>query len=175
MACDYLSSFSKLIRNILDNSRKTSVPLDDELDTLEKYLSLEQLRFKDKLNYSFEIDPDLDTSEYTIPPMILQPYIENAILHGIAPKNEGGKVKISIRKNDKEHTLECSIEDDGIGRQQASTKEKLTKSQSLGMLVTRERLKQLYQDKDAKNDVIITDLYHNDTAIGTKVEITIPV
>ncbi len=174
-ACNYLSSFSKLIRNILENSRKTLIPLDDELETLEKYLSLEQLRFKDKLRYSFEINPDMDTSEFSIPPMILQPYIENAIIHGIAPKQDGGLIKISIKENVENNTLECCIEDNGIGRQEAGKKEKLTKSQSLGMLVTRERLKQLYNNKETKNDVVITDLYSNGLAAGTKVKIILPI
>jgi len=173
-ACNYLSNFSDLIRDILQNSRQSFIPLDEELETLEKYLKLEQLRFKDKLDYKISTNLTVDASEINIPPMILQPYIENAIIHGIAPKESMGKIDITI-ENKQQQLIKCTIQDNGIGRVAASKIKKPTNAKSLGMLVTSERLQLLQTENGINTEVTITDLFDGDIPVGTRVELILPI
>ncbi len=168
----YLTQFSTLMRSVLDNSEQDFIPLSNEIELLELYLKLEHLRFKDKFDYELIIDDALDVSEYQIPPMLLQPFVENAVWHGLRYKKEKGKLEIKIGQKNFE-TVEISITDDGIGRKKSKelkTKNQL-KQKSKGMNNIKRRiaiLNEMYKDKV---DVFIDDLF--DDASGTKVILTL--
>lgn len=174
----YLAKFSKLIRSILENCEKPTVSLKKEIELLEAYIQLEKLRFKSKLDYQINIDNEIDADDTYLPAMILQPFVENAILHGIVPKNNGesGMVKIGV-KNGNEESLLCCIEDNGIGRENAArlNKKSSLKSKSMGIKINRERLNLI--SKNGQNNAIqIIDLKDAENeAIGTRVEINIPI
>lgn len=114
----YLSRFSMLIRSILDNSMKTLIPLDKSIESIDMYVELEQLRFSDKFEYSKIIDENIPMRDFMVPPMLLQPFVENAILHGIVPKYGKGSLQITLKRL--HASLHCIIRDDGIGRKAAS-------------------------------------------------------
>ncbi|MEM7368156.1 MAG: histidine kinase [Bacteroidota bacterium] len=176
-ASDYLNQFSRLIRLILQNSRSEYINLTNELEALKLYMDMERLRFKNRFEYEFLLDPQLSIDMVEIPPMLLQPYVENAIWHGLMHKQGSGKIRVSIHQLDTQ--LRCVIEDDGIGREKAQTlKSSYTrkKKASIGMKLTKDRIdmiQRLYQ-VDASVDII--DLKDPITNIGsgTKVIITIP-
>lgn len=113
----YLSDFSKLMRQVMENSQKDFILLDTEIEILTLYLKLEHSRFKDKFNYTFTIDPQIDRYKIEIPPMLIQPYIENAVWHGLRYKETMGKLDVSFKKI--EDGLEISVIDDGIGREES--------------------------------------------------------
>lgn len=174
-AMSYLSKFARLMRGILEHSRQSMISLQDELETLSLYIELEQLRFKDKYNYVLEIDPQIDREMIFVPPMLIQPFVENAIKHGLVNKNGKGLLKIALSKENK--LIRCVVEDNGIGRIKADA----GKSQgdkphrSLGMQVTRERMEALKAELDVDCDFIITDLKdENGEPLGTRVDILIP-
>ncbi len=174
-AINYLAKFSNLMRFILTHSQKPFVNLSDEMKSMEIYLDVERLRFDNKFNYSFEIDPDIDEEFLEIPPMIIQPYIENAILHGLLNKEGVGNLKVTLKFKDKEY-LRCIVEDDGIGREKAAEIRSRSglKHKSKGMEITQKRLEILNKSNKSQPNVIITDLLdenHNPT--GTRVEILI--
>jgi ligand-binding sensor domain-containing protein len=135
----YLSDFAKLIRKNLDSSNDNLTTLRDELERLELYLRLEHMRFKDKFEYSIEVDPDLDQDAVKVPAMLLQPFLENSIWHGILPKNAPGRVDVKvIRKND---SIEFTITDDGIGIDSSLANKSGTDSHiSKGMAITSGRI-----------------------------------
>jgi ligand-binding sensor domain-containing protein len=138
----YISGFAKLIRATLQHSTTAYIPLSDEMDYLSTYLSLEKLRFQDKMDYSIEVDPTLSRREICIPPMLIQPYVENCMRHGLRHKRDGkGYIWISARPaGDK---MVCIIEDNGIGRQRAAqykTREHI-EYQSRGMSLTADRIR----------------------------------
>jgi sensor histidine kinase YesM len=169
----YLTSFSKLMRKILDNSRKDIVSLRDELEATKLYLDLESVRVENKFDYSIVIDRSLNEDEITMPALVFQPFLENSIWHGIHPKPDNGFIEIIINvKTDAEnrHFLNIEISDNGIGRKAAEKKKKETFRKSHGLEITMERLKM----NDPKNTVEITDLYdeHHNPA-GTLVNIKI--
>src|SRR5690606_31493290 len=114
----YLSDFSQLMRAVLENSDEDFIPLKKEIELLELYTKLEHFRFKDKFDYTITVDETIAVDDYQIPPMLLQPYIENAVWHGLRYKTEKGHLHISIdKKNDTEITI--TIADDGIGRERS--------------------------------------------------------
>ncbi len=175
-ASNYLSKFAYLIRSVLDMAQQADVLLQDEIKALELYLELERLRFRKKLEHEIIIDEAIDITEVKVPSMLIQPYVENAIKHGILHKKEKGRVKIDLDL--KEDILVCMIEDDGVGRKKAlEIKEAQAHAhQSIGMQVTKERLDILNAKRDHKVNVNIIDLYDDDqTACGTRVEIYIPI
>ena len=175
-ASDYLTKFSKLIRLILENSDKQKVNLADELSMLETYMQLEQNRLDNKFDYYISIEPAIKTTSYEIPSLILQPFIENAIWHGIVHKTEKGIININIRKE--LNNLICIIEDNGIGRNKAASlkQKQIIKHKSMGMKVTEDRLKILNQLNLETPSVTIVDMFNEDhQPSGTHVEIIIPV
>ena len=181
-ALNYLSKFSKLIRKILENSRENTVSLSNELQLLELYIQLEQLRFDHKFDYHFDVDQKIDLENTQIPPLLIQPYVENAILHGLLNKDGKGDLWLSVQRNN--GMLVCGIEDNGIGRTKAREIEqaKISKHRSLGIKVTDERIATLSTLLDYKIDVTIEDLCEQkqtsadeDQPLGTRVTITIPV
>jgi hypothetical protein len=135
----YLSDFAKLIRKNLDSSNDNLTTLRDELERLELYLRLEHMRFKDKFEYSIVVDPDLDQDAIKVPAMLLQPFLENSIWHGILPKNAPGRVDVKVvRKND---SIEFTITDDGIGIESSLANKSGTDSHiSKGMAITSGRI-----------------------------------
>lgn len=174
-ASRYLTKFSKLIRLMLQNSEQPTVPLEDELSMLETYIQLENMRFNGKINYHISIDDSIDQKNTLVPSMVLQPFIENAIWHGLLHKDEEGLINITIRENDDE--LLCVIEDNGIGREKAlELKEKtVSDHKSMGLQITEERLR-LLNRKELKQLIKITDLKDSiNRAAGTRVDINIPI
>ncbi len=164
----YLSEFSVLMRSVLENSDEDFIPLHKEIELLELYVKLEHNRFKNKFDYQINVDENINLEQFSIPPMLLQPYIENAIWHGLRYKKEKGNLIISIQQKDTE-TVAISITDDGIGRTQSQavkTKNQL-KQKSKGMSTIKNRIKilnDMYKDRIA---VAISDVLENGE--GTKV------
>ncbi len=173
----YLAKFSKLIRLILENAEETTVSLEKELALLESYIQLEALRFKGKINYQISVDESVDPEETYLPSMVLQPFVENAIWHGLTHKEtaELGMINIVIKEED--DRLLCTIEDNGIGREQARilSEKSVLKSKSLGMKITEERLR-LLSKKQLEKLINITDLKDSmNRALGTRVDILLPI
>lgn len=176
-ASDYLTKFSRLIRLVLENSRSEKVTLANELETLQLYIEMEAMRFKNKVKYQLEVDDEIDIHYIDIPPLLLQPYIENAIWHGLMHKEEGGTVIIKIDL-EQEHLLQVSIIDDGIGRAAAAElkSKSATKNKSFGLKMTSERIELINQLYKSKTQVQIEDLVDdNGNTKGTKVIVKIPV
>lgn len=174
-AYQYLSKFSRLIRNVLDHSDKLSIPLDQEISTLKTYLELEQYRFENKFRYELYIAPDIDIPGVSLPPMLVQPYVENAIWHGLLnlPQGNQGKLWLSFLREDER--LKIIIRDNGIGRVKAAEKKKHTHT-PVAMELTAKRLQIVHQLwGDATIRISITDLYdENQAATGTQVELYLP-
>lgn len=172
----YLNKFAKLIRTILYNSEKPSVSVREELDALRLYLDLESLRFEGKFTYVIEVGDDVDQDYFEIPTMLLQPYCENAILHGLMPKDSGGKLKVSIYLRG--DMLVCQVTDNGIGREKARQIRQLSNKKdhkSMGMRITQDRLEIINRLQGSNLSLAITDLFDdNGNPAGTRVEIFIP-
>jgi len=173
---NYLTKFSSLMRKVLENSQHTSVPLRDELDALNLYLELEMIRFKDKFEYQINIDDEIDTLLYKVPTMLIQPYVENSICHGLMPGESKGSLKIDL-KLENEFIL-CTIEDNGIGREAAFDRKKKSDNNhnSLGTQIISSRLDLVNALYGTSLKTIYTDLRNekNEPA-GTRVEIQIPI
>jgi hypothetical protein len=169
-ASDYLVKFSKLMRLILDNSNQPFIPLYKEISTLDLYITLEQLRFSGKFNFTIIVEPEIDKELVLIQPLLLQPFVENAIWHGLMPlKDRQGQLSISFRKVG--HRVNCSIIDNGIGRENAKI-EKLSLhegSKSAGIEVTIERLKRANSSATVE---ILDNLDANGIVCGTHVLIS---
>jgi len=174
-ASEYLTKFSKLVRIILDNSMKKLVTLEDEMISLQLYLELEHRRCNNKFDYYVNINNAIGGS-ILVPPMLMQPYIENAIWHGLLQKEGRGKLIIDISTAGPK-TIVCTIEDDGIGRKTAGEikKEKRNNNVSYGMQITQQRLSMTEIDGQA-GKVIIEDLYTpGGKAAGTRIILEIPI
>ncbi len=170
----YLTTFSKLIRNLFNNGDKKEINLYDEIETCKLYLKLESMRFDAKFSYSVNIDDNIDLKSIQIPALIIQPFIENAIWHGIVPRNTGGKVSLNVLRKD--GVIQVVIDDDGIGRE-ASAQNKSESSlahQSKGVNLTQTRLElnNLLQQRQAKLETI-DKKDETGTATGTKIILTI--
>ncbi len=172
----YLSKFAKLMRMILDNSMKQNITLDNELLSLTLYIDLEKARFNNRFTYQINIDDNIEEELILVPAMLIQPFVENAILHGLLHKNDdNGLITIDITENPDKHLLTCSITDNGIGRKAAAEYSKTNKGHhSVGMQLTRDRLKDLNKETEGIS-CNIEDLYDSSgNALGTKVTILIP-
>jgi ligand-binding sensor domain-containing protein/two-component sensor histidine kinase len=139
MARSYLTGFAKLMRNILELSREESISLANELETVKNFITLERIRFRERFSYHLTIAPDVNTNSIKILPLILQPFVENAIWHGLLPKKEGGN--IWIRVNTEGGKLIITIEDDGVGRSKKSDIQSENYRKSYGSTISEERLK----------------------------------
>ena len=174
LAVNYLGRFSQLMRLILSNSRESVVSLADELLAIQHYLEIEKLRFEEKFTYSVIVDPEIDDEFTGVPPMIIQPYIENAIIHGLNHKPTPGHLTISFKQ--KGSLLLCSIEDNGVGRAKATDIKRRSglNSKSRGMMITKERLEILSEKSDEKFSVKVIDLKDKSgVPAGTRVELLI--
>ena len=173
----YLAKFSKLMRQILDNSRNSLITLKDEIDMLENYLLIEKFCNDNKFEYSITIDENLETDFIKIPPMILQPFVENAIKHGMKYLQDK-KGQIDLMLVESENEIVCTITDNGIGRKKSAELNKNSRDafhKSTALIVTEERLN-LLKNNSASNSINIIDLYdENGNATGTKVEVKIPI
>jgi tetratricopeptide (TPR) repeat protein len=172
---NYLTKFSRLIRKILENSQHTLVPVKDELDVIQLYLELETLRFKEKFTYEIILDEEIDTLTYKIPTMLIQPYVENAVCHGLINKPDQGLLTIKMQLCDLH--ICCTVEDNGIGREAAMEikKQKDTPHSSLGTKITESRINITNAIYGTNLKVIFTDL--KDAAnnpCGTRVELHLP-
>ncbi len=172
-ANQYLSDFSQLMRSVLENSEQDFIPLEKEIQLLELYTELEHFRFQNKFDYQIHVNKNVAVNEFVIPPMLLQPYIENAVWHGLRYKKEKGELRINIdQTNDNE--IQITIIDNGIGREKSKSlkTENQKKQNSKGMSNIKKRitiLNQMYKDKV---DVTI-DNYQETEDTGTKVVITL--
>lgn len=175
-AVKYLSKFAKLIRLILSNSEKQIVTINEDLEALKLYLELERMRFENKFDYAIHIDSSIDGDYDEIPPMLIQPYLENAILHGINPKVGNGHIDISMKIVNQ--FIKISIKDDGIGREKSKSVQSLqpaARHKSLGMKITKDRVRILNTIHQSNLNVNIIDLYNEkNEAIGTQVDLFIP-
>ncbi len=174
-AIRYLSTFSKLLRTTLESNRKDTILLEQEISGLTNYLELQKLRYEDKFEYAVEVDDRLDPEEVTIPPMLIQPFIENAIEHGIQQKQTTGHIKVRfMQKDDK---IICEIEDDGVGREKAwETKYKTrTTHTSLATAIITDRIQAINKKMKQKIRLDIIDLKSgNNEPLGTKVVLDMP-
>jgi len=176
-ASEYLSKFSRLIRLVLENSRSEKVTLHNELETLRLYIEMEAMRFRDKFSYAINMNQEIDSEQIQIPPLLLQPFVENSIWHGLMHKEEGGSVRIDVTQPT-EQLLRVEITDDGIGRAQAAEykSKSATSNKSFGMKVTAERIELINQLYNTTAKVQIVDLKNQiGEAIGTKVVVEIPI
>ena len=175
-ASDYLSKFSRLVRLILQNSQEAFIPLDRELEALRLYLELESLRFEQRFDYKISVNNEVDVSIVKVPPLIIQPYAENAIWHGLMHKKEKGHLEIELYLQEK--ILYCKITDDGIGRKRAEelkSKSSLT-YKSMGMRITADRIAILQKQEQNKPFISVNDLVFPDSRpAGTEVLIQIPI
>lgn len=173
IAGDYLAKFADLIRITLENSRAEFVPLEKEVKMLNAYLELQALRFENKFIYSIEIDPEIGLDRFEIPPMLAQPFIENAIEHGLRHKTQKGSISVRLEK--KEGYLRCTVVDDGVGRQKSGEMAKNKVHQSMATSITKERLAILSRREKKKFDLRITDLHdEKGGATGTQVVFEMP-
>ncbi|UYQ91285.1 histidine kinase [Chitinophaga horti] len=173
----YLTKFAKLIRLILDNSNSKHVILSNELEALKLYIDMEALRFDKKFSYEIVVQRNVNPDSVEVPPLIIQPYVENAIWHGLLHKQTVGHLKIELCMP-QEGMLQCTIEDNGIGREKAQElkSKTATTKKSLGMKITENRLSLLNKHAALNASVDIINLYEPDqSAAGTKVILKIPV
>ncbi len=169
-ASDYLTKFSRLIRMVLNNSKKESITLDDELEMLRLYLDMERMRFKYSFDYNIIFKNEIDPENIFIPPLLLQPFAENAIWHGLMNKEGPGYLTVSLSKEN--NILNCIIEDNGVGRiKAAELKSKSAENKkSLGLQITKERLALLNKDSNETAFFEMEDLYDSrGNANGTRV------
>lgn len=169
----YLVKFARLMRQFLEASKERHISLKKEMELLQLYIEMEQLRFKDKFDYNISIAPNIDKAAVQIPSMLLQIYVENAINHGLVYKEGKGHLEINIIKKD-DHTIQCIVKDDGIGR----IKARAIKQQSsgaykgLGMKISKERIRYLNMIDDKKVNIEIIDDTNGEGLGGTQVVVT---
>ena len=169
----YLSLFSSLMRKVMENSRSDYVLLKDDLDALKNYLELELMRFEEGFTYSITIQDEIDTEFVSIPPLLIQPFVENSIIHGFKHLEIKGHIaiRIALRNN---HIV-CEIEDNGIGREQSKLRnDQQSEHKSAGLGITQSRIETLTHQKNQEHKVIIEDLYNDGKPSGTRVLITLP-
>ena len=173
---NFVSDFSSLIRQVLQNSTRSLVSLQEEILFLKNYLTVEKHRLKGKLSYIFEVDDLLDVKNDAIPPMLIQPYVENTIVHGFSHKTDTGNIKLSFKSE--EDYICCVIEDDGVGRmfsQKMNLKQTQDRKKSLSMSINSKRLELFEQQFDKRFKINVIDKLNDDKECeGTIVEIYIP-
>ncbi len=175
-ASEFLTKFSKLVRMILQNSQASLITLESELEALNLYLEMEALRFNYHFTYKISVPKDLDIELLKVPPLIIQPYVENAIWHGLMHKEEKGQLDIEI--SEENNHLYIKITDNGIGRKKASelASKSATTHKSMGLRITAERIAMIQHSGGKVSPVTINDLVEpGGTAAGTEVIIKMPV
>ena len=171
----YLNKFSKLIRKILASTMEKESSLAEEIETMGLYVNIENIRFNNTIEFNINIDEFLNTSAIKIPSLILQPFIENALWHGLSLKKEDRKLILDIKKINVLQ-LQVDIIDNGIGRQRSMKikQNKLLKRNSLGIKLSKERLKHFSENYEGNWQLTFTDLFDQNMPCGTKVTLLIP-
>ncbi|MBT8185791.1 MAG: tetratricopeptide repeat protein, partial [Eudoraea sp.] len=175
-AVHYLNKFSKLVRKILEASSLREIPLAEELETVDLYMNIENIRFSNEIKFDINVDEEIDTHLVKIPSLILQPFLENALWHGLSSKEGEKRIDLHVSKG-KNGYINISIEDNGVGRAVAEKlkESKVLKRKSVGIDITKERLANFSKDFQNKFEVEIIDLFDNKgKASGTKVVLHIP-
>jgi LytS/YehU family sensor histidine kinase len=175
-ASDYLTKFSRLMRMIMNHSRHSTVTLAEEIEMLQLYLEMERLRFKDAFDYRIDLEEDLDTDDIRIPPLLIQPFVENAVWHGLMNKEDRGSLLIRLRVEG--DLLTCIVRDNGVGRKRAGLlkSKSAEKHKSMGMQITAERMALLTGPDEAQPFFRIEDLYdENGAPAGTQVTLAIKI
>jgi len=174
-AIKYLSKFSKLMRLTLEYSKGSLIPIDKEIESLQNYLELEQLRFNNKFEFRIHTSSAIE-DDMALPPLLVQPFVENAILHGIVPKEGDGRIEVNF--NVINNQLICTITDDGIGftKSQAIKENSVKAHQSMALEITKKRLEMMESSTQQKAHVTMEEVYNIDNhIIGTKIVITLPI
>jgi len=172
----YLNKFAKLIRKILISNTEKHISLEDELETMKLYISVENMRFSNQIDFSVQVEPTINLTGIKVPSLILQPFLENALWHGLSSKADDKKIKLEVSKGSKNHVA-VTITDNGIGRvaSEKINKDKSLNRKSVGLNITKARLSNFSKRFTIGYNLKITDLYNdNQKAIGTKVELLIP-
>lgn len=171
----FITEFSRLIRLTLDMSTKTSITIYEEISYITTYLELEKTKFEDKFSYEVKVEPGLNAADWDIPPMILQPYVENSIRHGVRNRRDKlGHIVVSFSRD--EAYLICVVEDSGVGRETAAQfkSQMPIEYQSKGMTLTAKRIEMLNRDRSAPVLITIEDLYYENKPAGTRVTVRFP-
>ena len=175
-AVHYLNKFSKLIRKILEASSLKEIPLAEELETVELYMNIENIRFSNEIQFNINVEEGIDTHVIKIPSLILQPFLENALWHGLSSKEGDKSIQLDVSKS-KNGFIQIAISDNGVGREAAEKlkERKVLKRKSVGIDITKERLQNFSKDYQNSFDVEIVDLFDDaGKAAGTKVLLHIP-
>ena len=175
-AVHYLNKFSKLVRKILESSTLKEVSLQEELETMDLYMNIENIRFSNEINYEINVDNSLNLSLIKVPPLVLQPFLENALWHGLSSKKGAKNIILSVSQPSNDF-IQINIEDNGIGRK-ASAKiksDKVINRKSIGIELTKERLNNFIKDFKYPFSLVFNDLVdENKKPTGTKVALKIP-
>jgi tetratricopeptide (TPR) repeat protein len=172
-AVEYLGIFSRLIRHNLEKSREQLVSVIEESEMLRSYLFLQQMRYNNAFTFTIRLDGAIDTS-MAIPPMFIQPFVENAILHGMIPKEENGMIDITFYLSDAQHVV-CEIRDNGIGKTESLNRKNNSSHKSLGMSITEERVQLINAMNKEKIQIFIDEPLNKDHVVtGTLVKIVFP-
>jgi LytS/YehU family sensor histidine kinase len=169
----YLSQFARLIRQNLNSANTPFILLEDETDRLMNYLSLERLRLDNKFDFRISIDPDIHSDEALIPSMVIQPFVENAVWHGISPMNDKGLISIQV-KRESEKLLIVEVEDNGIGMKQSSQYFRKADHISIGMETTQKRLSLICRQQKLRFNIEFGEVDAGSTFPGTRVSFNIP-
>jgi len=167
----YLGKFADVVRNTLSLSSKELIGIDEELRNLDNYISLEALRFEDSINYTLEVQPGLDLSFYSIPPLLIQPFVENAIKHGLMPSHQVKKLRIRLMESERKLLIE--IEDNGVGIQSKTKEEEKAKHESFAISASKSRLELLSHLFQREISIEIHSPVANER--GTRVRIYLPI
>lgn len=174
-AIKYLSKFSKLMRLTLEYSKESLIPIDKEIESLQNYLELEQLRFNNKFTFTIFKSNDIE-DDMAMPPLLLQPFVENAIIHGVIPKKEKGS--IAVRFTIENQSLLCTVEDNGIGfnESRAQKENSVVAHKSMALDITKKRLEMIESTTKQKTEFKIEEIKSNPEEIqGTKVTLHLPI
>jgi len=172
----YLNKFSKLIRRILDTTKESSITLETELETAELYLNIENIRFDNQLNFELQVEDGINMNSIHVPPLILQPFIENSIWHGLSMKEGQKNIVIRVEKKSNKQ-VSLTISDNGIGRKRAAEfkQKRLHKKDSIGMTLTKERMERFAAESGRDFTMEIIDKGTYDEPLGTCVQLNIPI
>ncbi|MGW9684777.1 tetratricopeptide repeat protein [Flagellimonas sp. 2504JD1-5] len=176
-AVHYLNKFSKLVRKILEASSLKEISLAEELETVELYMNIENIRFSNEIDFKIRVDDSLNVDNIKVPSLALQPFLENSLWHGLSPKEGQKMIHLLVKKKAESH-VSIEVVDNGVGRDaaQANKANRVLKRKSVGIRITKERLANFSKDYQNSFDVDIVDLFNDDgESIGTKVVLDIPI
>jgi len=172
-AIKYLAKFSKLMRLTLEYSKETLIPIDKEIESLQNYLELEQLRFNNSFQFTINKSDEIE-DDVALPPLLLQPFVENAIIHGMNPKVTTGLITVNF--SIKGDSLVCVVTDNGIGinKSKAMKESLVSMHKSMALDITRKRLEMLETSTTQKSEVLIEEIVEDGKILGTKAMLVLP-